>query len=182
MDLILAVVESELTMTVELRNILYQVEERSNLQIIQVIKEREDTFKHSLWALSNICAERQAYFTKAQTDAMIRIASQVFEELPQSYSLQAEVITCVANFVTTVEVLRDELVDEALLMFISKSLGSNHKWLLEIKDGQKAICLGLEAVHRILQDSHGSKVLTIENGKSHYWSVAKVFFDVANGQ
>lgn len=25
-------------------------------------------------------------------------------------------------------------------------------------------------------------MLTIEEGKSHYWSVAKVFFDVAHGQ
>ena len=154
-DLVLAVVEAELTMTLELRNILYQVEERSNLQIIQLIKAREDTFKHSLWAMSNICAEKQAYFTKAQNDSMIRSASQVFEDLPQSYCLQAEAITCVANFVTTVDVLRDELVDEALLVFLSKSLGTNHRWLLEMRDGQKAICLGLEAVHRILSDSHG---------------------------
>lgn len=63
-DLVLAAADVVLSLTVMFRESISKVEERSNLWLVEEMSKKENELKDTLYALSNVCAEKQAHFSK----------------------------------------------------------------------------------------------------------------------
>lgn len=70
-DLILSATEVHLNLTIKFRETLCNIEELSNLWLMEEMSKKEDELKNTLCALSNVCAERLVKFSKSQFSLLL---------------------------------------------------------------------------------------------------------------